>query len=219
MAWRWQATRLLDAASPGVRGRERGQPCLAPALRLRAQRPTLLRASSPPPRPQPVDPGGSESRGLARPDDRGRGHQQRGVPDLSGALSLSGVTTRPSRDHGQPLRPQKRGGAREIEACGCCLWFLPAYSPDFNPIEHAFSRLFSGSEVWTLSLLLLLCSLRKSAQSADNSFPCRHFCRRSFDGGLHHTAGEAACPTIYTSHANPASGRRSGTSPRPSTRC
>ena len=29
----------------------------------------------------------------------------------------------------------------EIEACGCRLVFLPAYSPDFNPIEHAFSKL------------------------------------------------------------------------------
>ena len=29
----------------------------------------------------------------------------------------------------------------KIEACGCRLWFLPAYSPDFNPIEHAFAKL------------------------------------------------------------------------------
>ena len=28
-----------------------------------------------------------------------------------------------------------------IEACGCRLVFLPAYSPDFNPIEEAFSKL------------------------------------------------------------------------------
>ena len=30
---------------------------------------------------------------------------------------------------------------QKIEACGCRLVFLPAYSPDFNPIEHAFSKL------------------------------------------------------------------------------
>lgn len=29
----------------------------------------------------------------------------------------------------------------KIEARGCRLWFLPAYSPDFNPIEHAFAKL------------------------------------------------------------------------------
>lgn len=28
-----------------------------------------------------------------------------------------------------------------IEACGCKLVFLPPYSPDFNPIEQAFSKL------------------------------------------------------------------------------
>ena len=27
-----------------------------------------------------------------------------------------------------------------IEARGAQLWHLPAYSPDFNPIEHAFSK-------------------------------------------------------------------------------
>jgi transposase len=27
-----------------------------------------------------------------------------------------------------------------IEAAGCTLWFLPTYSPDYNPIEYAFSK-------------------------------------------------------------------------------
>ena len=27
-----------------------------------------------------------------------------------------------------------------IEASGCQLWLLPSYSPDFNPIEEAFSK-------------------------------------------------------------------------------
>lgn len=30
---------------------------------------------------------------------------------------------------------------RAIEACGATLVFLPAYSPDFNPIEQAFAKL------------------------------------------------------------------------------
>ena len=28
-----------------------------------------------------------------------------------------------------------------IEARDCELWYLPAYSPDLSPIEHAFSKL------------------------------------------------------------------------------
>ncbi|MCB1376567.1 MAG: transposase, partial [Rhodobacteraceae bacterium] len=28
-----------------------------------------------------------------------------------------------------------------IEAAGCELWFLPTYSPDFNPIENAFAKI------------------------------------------------------------------------------
>ena len=30
---------------------------------------------------------------------------------------------------------------REIEAAGATLRYLPPYSPDFNPIENAFSKL------------------------------------------------------------------------------
>ena len=40
------------------------------------------------------------------------------------------------------LSVHKRDRVRElIEAKGCGLLFLPAYSPDYNPIEHAFSKL------------------------------------------------------------------------------
>jgi transposase len=40
------------------------------------------------------------------------------------------------------LRVHKADAVRErIEACGCRLVFLPRYSPDFNPIEGAFSKL------------------------------------------------------------------------------
>jgi transposase len=39
------------------------------------------------------------------------------------------------------LSVHKSGWVRElIEARGCQLWLLPAYSPDFNPIEEAFSK-------------------------------------------------------------------------------
>lgn len=40
------------------------------------------------------------------------------------------------------LSSHKRSSVRErIEAAGATLLFLPPYSPDFNPIEKAFSRL------------------------------------------------------------------------------
>jgi transposase len=50
---------------------------------------------------------------------------------------------RPRADsaHGQPLRAHTSGWVRElIEEKGCLLWLLPSYSPDFNPIEEAFSK-------------------------------------------------------------------------------
>ena len=40
------------------------------------------------------------------------------------------------------LAAHKNEAVREkVEAAGCHLLFLPAYSPDFNPIEHAFAKL------------------------------------------------------------------------------
>ena len=40
------------------------------------------------------------------------------------------------------LSSHKRASVRElIEAAGATLRFLPPYSPDFNPIEKAFSKL------------------------------------------------------------------------------
>ncbi len=40
------------------------------------------------------------------------------------------------------LSVHKRENVRAlIEAMGCSVVFLPSYSPDFNPIEHAFFKL------------------------------------------------------------------------------
>ena len=40
------------------------------------------------------------------------------------------------------LAVHKRAGVRErIEAAGACVLYLPPYSPDYNPIEKAFSKL------------------------------------------------------------------------------
>ena len=42
---------------------------------------------------------------------------------------------------GTPLSVHRGAWVRElIESRGCQLWLLPPYSPDFNPIEQAFSK-------------------------------------------------------------------------------
>ena len=84
-----------------------------------------------------------------------------GAGGLVGAMSVEGSTNRevfvlyldqvlcPALRAGQVvlmdnLNVHKGALVRQkIEACGCTLEFLPAYSPDFNPIEHAFSKLKS----------------------------------------------------------------------------
>jgi transposase len=54
------------------------------------------------------------------------------VPELRPATSSSWTTCRAT---------SARQCGRRIEAAGATLRFLPPYSPDFNPIEKAFSRL------------------------------------------------------------------------------
>jgi transposase len=78
---------------------------------------------------------------------------------LGASLAVEGSTTRevfetylecvlaPSLSPGQVvvmdnLSSHKGGRVREIiEGCGCELLYLPPYSPDFNPIEQAFSKI------------------------------------------------------------------------------
>lgn len=68
---------------------------------------------------------------------------------LDGAIFTQWITEKlvPSLRPGQRvildnLSVHKVAAARQaIEAAGCQLRFLPAYSPDFNPIEQVFSRL------------------------------------------------------------------------------
>ena len=45
------------------------------------------------------------------------------------------------RHHGQPRKPQAQAIAPRIRAARAKLLFLPAYSPDLNPIEQAFAKL------------------------------------------------------------------------------
>jgi hypothetical protein len=74
------------------------------------------------------------------PGGRGR-HDEGGFRDLPGARLGSNPGARAGGGHGQPLSAHKGGRVKEIvEGRGCELINLPPYSPDFNPIEQAFSK-------------------------------------------------------------------------------
>jgi DDE superfamily endonuclease len=63
------------------------------------------------------------------------------LPALRGAPSVPDARAGPDRGDRQPPQVHKMKKVRElIERCGCQLVFLPSYSPDFNPIEEAFSK-------------------------------------------------------------------------------
>lgn len=70
------------------------------------------------------------------------------------------------------LNVHKSAKARTlIEAAGCHLVFLPAYSPDFNPIEQAFAKLKQalrrvGARSWE-SLAAAVATLLPTISSAD----------------------------------------------------
>lgn len=140
-AWRWQATALLHAPDlvfvdesganralcPRYGYAPRGQRCLGEAPRNRGANTSILAAMSP--------------------------------AGLIATMTVEGATNKevfstyldhflcPALRTGQTvildnLAVHKSEEVRaKIEARGCRLWFLPAYSPDFNPIEHAFAKL------------------------------------------------------------------------------
>ena len=71
------------------------------------------------------------------------------------------------------LSVHKSRSVREaIEARGCQLWFLPAYSPDLNPIEEAFSKtkhLLRKAKARTLEALFDATHLALSALTAGDA--------------------------------------------------
>src|SRR5918993_5202764 len=66
-----------------------------------------------------------------------------GFPDLSGGCSVAHAKAGPGGGDGQLECPQGERVRELIEAKGCELLYLPPYSPDYNPIEQAFSKLKS----------------------------------------------------------------------------
>ena len=71
------------------------------------------------------------------------------------------------------LSVHKGRSVRElVEARGCRLWFLPAYSPDLNPIEEAFSKtthLLRKAKARTLEALFEATHLALSAVTAGDA--------------------------------------------------
>ena len=140
-AWRWQATLLLHAPElvfvdesganralcPRYGYAPKGQRCHGQAPRNRGRNTSILAAMSP--------------TGLvATMTVEGSTNKEVFLTYLENVLC-------PALRPGQTvimdnLSVHKNEAVREkIEAAGCRLWFLPAYSPDFNPIEHAFAKL------------------------------------------------------------------------------
>ena len=75
----------------------------------------------------------------------GRGlNDQGGLRSVPGAGPGACLETRAGGGDGQPVCPQAHKGRRGkeiVEGRGCELPYLPPYSPDFNPIERAFSKI------------------------------------------------------------------------------
>jgi hypothetical protein len=73
----------------------------------------------------------------------GRGpNDEGGLRGLRGAGPCAVAATRASGDRGQNLGAHRGERVGElIEERGCSLLYLPPYSPDFSPIEEAFSKI------------------------------------------------------------------------------
>jgi len=76
------------------------------------------------------------------------------------------------------LPAHKISGVREaIENVGARLLFLPPYSPDFNPIEMAFSKLKALLRKAAARTIDELWSVVADRLSAFNPEECRNYCQ------------------------------------------
>ncbi len=71
----------------------------------------------------------------------GRSHGWRGFPGLCRTITRAIAAAGRHRHHGQLARSQGPWRARGHSSRRSKLLYLPPYSPDFNPIEMAFSKL------------------------------------------------------------------------------
>ena len=78
------------------------------------------------------------------------------------------------------LRTHKIAAAREaIEAVGAQVRYLPAYSPDLNPIEQAFSKLKAALRKGATRTVDALLKLIRKAVKAFASSECANYFRHA----------------------------------------
>jgi transposase len=86
------------------------------------------------------------------------------------------------------LSVHKRDKIRElIEERGCRMLFLPPYSPDYNPIEHAFSKLkglLRSAQARTHEALQTAISEALAAITAHDALGWFHHCGYSLHGSV-----------------------------------
>ena len=89
----------------------------------------------------------------------------------------------PALEHGQVvvmdnLSSHKIAGVREaIEAAGCDLWYLPPYSPDYNPIEKLWSKVKSWLRRVSASTFATVSDAVGDALRAVTMDECRNYFR------------------------------------------
>ena len=64
-----------------------------------------------------------------------------------------------------------------LEAVGAQLWFLPPYSPDFNPIEHAFAKLKAFLRAARPRIFDQVCALVAAALELFSPAECVNYVR------------------------------------------
>ncbi len=86
------------------------------------------------------------------------------------------------------LSAHKGAAIRElVAAAGCRLLFLPAYSPDFNPIEHAFAKvklLLRRAEARTFEALVAAIGAAIDAVTEADARGCYNHCGFALPGQL-----------------------------------
>ena len=78
------------------------------------------------------------------------------------------------------LRPHKVAGVRKaIEAAGAELRYLPAYSPDLNPIENAYAKITSDLRKGATRSVETLWKLVGRSVKAIAAAECASYIRRA----------------------------------------